>query len=54
MPETTCRRLAALLEDLHFLRYAPELSDAGSVAAELATRFEDLAEELVEHSGGAA
>lgn len=54
VPEPTCRRLVALLEDLHFLRYAPELSDAGSVAAELAARFEALAEELVEHSGGAA
>lgn len=41
------RQLAALLEDLHFLRYAPELSDTVSLAGELTDRSERLARELV-------
>jgi len=47
VPPEPRQRLAALLEDLHFLRYAPELSDTVSLAGELADRSERLARELV-------
>lgn len=40
-------RLAELLEELHYLRFAPELSDVQSLAGELAGRSERLAHELV-------
>lgn len=43
-----CRRLASLLEDLHFLRYAPELSDAAALAGELTARSGRLGRKIVD------
>lgn len=40
-------RLTELLEELHYLRFAPELSDVESLAGELAERSERLAHELL-------
>ena len=48
IPPEGRRRLAELLEDLHYLRYAPELSDIRSVALGLAGRSTDLAAELLD------
>lgn len=43
----SAERLAELLEELHYLRFAPELSDVESLAGELAERSERLARELL-------
>lgn len=45
-PPEACRGLAKLLEDLHYLRFAPELSATATLAGELAERSLRLADEL--------
>jgi hypothetical protein len=47
VPGRSAERLAELLEDFHFLRYAPELSDVDSLAGELVARSERLGRELL-------
>jgi len=42
-----CRELRRLLEDLHYLRFAPELSATAALAADLARRSERVARDLV-------
>jgi hypothetical protein len=42
-----CHELRSLLEDLHYLRFAPELSATGALAADLVRRSETVARELV-------
>lgn len=43
----TCRELRRVLEEIHYLRFAPELSATGSLTAELVRRSERLARDLV-------
>jgi len=47
VPPTTRRQLTGLVDDLHYLRYAPELSDIRSVTLDLADRSIRLAGELL-------
>ncbi|HEX6199602.1 MAG TPA: hypothetical protein VF150_05000 [Thermoanaerobaculia bacterium] len=42
-----CRELRRVLADLHYLRFAPELSATGPLAADLVRRSEAVARELV-------
>ena len=42
-----CRELRRLLEDLHYLRFAPELSATAALAADLVRRSERVARDLV-------
>ncbi len=42
VPADACGELAGLLEDLHYLRYAPELSATSDLAGELVARSERL------------
>lgn len=42
-----CRELRTLVDDLHYLRFAPELSETRSLTAELIDRSERLARDLV-------
>lgn len=46
-----CRDLRELLDDLHYLRFAPELSATSALAGDLATRSERLARELARPVG---
>jgi hypothetical protein len=41
-----CRELRTLVDDLHYLRFAPELSETRSLTAELIARSERLARDL--------
>lgn len=43
---SACRELRALVDDLHYLRFAPELSETRSLTAELVERSERLARHL--------
>ncbi|HUF77342.1 MAG TPA: BatD family protein [Thermoanaerobaculia bacterium] len=45
-PREACRELGGLLDDLHFLRFAPELSTTAALARELVERSLRLAPEL--------
>ncbi len=45
-PAEVCGELAHFLDDLHYLRYAPELSATGQLAGELVMRSETLARKL--------
>ncbi len=51
VPPETCDRVAALLDDLHYLRFAPELSDIRSMTLDLAGRSDELAGELLDLGG---
>ncbi len=43
---SACRELRALVDDLHYLRFAPELSETRSLTVELVDRSERLARDL--------
>ena len=45
-PGEACRELGRLLEDLHYLRFAPELSATAALAGELVERSRRLAREV--------
>jgi len=46
VPGEACRELGRLLEDLHYLRFAPELSATAALARELVERSRRLAREV--------
>jgi hypothetical protein len=47
LPRDDCRTLRGLLDDLHYLRFAPELSAITALAGELVSRSEHLARDLL-------